>query len=248
MFAENIACKTHQHLTFCQKISEISGQNRELYLERAKKIIHETNNPLTVIRNYLQLLAKRLDSDDPAQNDLTTIKQEIDRIGNIILRCKDKPDENTVNISAININHILTDLIAVYKSSLFATHNIRCSLKLDTKLQKIKLDKNNFKQIVTNLLKNAVEAIKNDGEITITTGSINIDGRNFIELKIQDTGPGISPEIMKNLYKPVSSTKGQDHSGLGLSITKNLINKSSGSIRCKTETTGTVFSIQFPEN
>lgn len=247
LFADNLSSKIQQHLDYNHKISEASEKNSEVYIERAKKIIHETNNPLTVIRNYLQLLSKKLNEDDPAQSDLTTIKQEIDRISNIIIRCKDAPNVEVSEFSEININTLLSELIAIYKASLFATHNITSTLKLDNKLKSVRLDKNSIKQIITNLLKNSVEAIKSDGEIIITTGTININGNNYIELKLEDNGPGIPTEIMKNLYNPVTSTKGQEHSGLGLSITKNLVDRTGGSISCRTNNNGTVFSVQFPE-
>ncbi|MCW9046602.1 MAG: ATP-binding protein, partial [Gammaproteobacteria bacterium] len=247
LFADNLSIKLQQYLDYSQKTSEASEKNSLIFIERARKIIHETNNPLTVIRNYLQLLSKKLNEDDPAQADLSTIKQEIDRISNIIIRCKDAPNVEASDFSEININTLLTELISLYKASLFATHNITSTLNLDNKLKPVRLDKNSIKQIITNLLKNSVEAIKSDGEIIITTGTININGNNYIELKLEDSGPGIPAEIMKNLYTPVTSTKGQEHSGLGLSITKNLVDRTGGSISCRTNNNGTVFSVQFPE-
>lgn len=247
LFTSNIADKISDYLKYEKAISNITTTHTEEFLQRAKQIIHETNNPLSVIRNYLQLLSKKLDSNDPAQSELNTIKQEIDRIANIIIRCKETNDTSTADYSRLDLNQLINELIDVYKASLFKTHNISAVLELDSSLGKIDSDKDIIKQIITNLVKNSVEAIVNNGEITITTGNINIDGKNFIELKLKDTGKGIPVEIMKNLYKPVTSTKGKAHSGLGLSITKNLVNRIGGSISCKTDKAGTVFSVQFPE-
>ena len=114
-------------------------------------------------------------------------------------------------------------------------------------IKQIKSDKDAIKQIISNLIKNSVEAIVENGEITITSGNININGMNHIELKLQDSASGIPVEIMNNLYKPVTSTKGNGHSGLGLSITKNLVDRLGGLISCKTGGDGTTFSVQFPE-
>ena len=247
LFADNLSRKIHQHQNYVKNTTEAAENNSQLFVERARKIIHETNNPLTVIKNYLELLSNKLNEDNPAQSDINTIKQEIDRISNIIIRCKDAPDIQISELSEVNINTAITELIGIYKASLFVTHNIKSTLKLDKKLKSVRLDINSIKQIITNLLKNSVEAIQTDGEITITTGTININGRNYIELKLEDNGPGISKEVMNNLYTPVTTTKGQDHSGLGLSITKNLVDKTGGSISCKTNEKGTVFSVQFPE-
>jgi len=247
LFANNLACKIHQHFEYKDKLNNITEHNNEQFLQRAEKVIHETNNPLAVIRNYLQLLSQKLDSDDSAQNELKTIKQEIDRIGNIILRCKDTLDTDINEFSNISINNIVSELVDLFKSSLFVTHKIKSNLKLDKKLNNINSDKDLIKQILTNLIKNSVEAIQEGGEINITTGNININGRNYVELKLNDTGPGISPEVMKSLYKPIISTKGKEHSGLGLSITKNLVERLHGSISCITNDSGTTFIVQFPE-
>ncbi len=247
LFSDNIAEKISSHYNYTQKILDIANENSQEFLQRARSIIHETNNPLSVIRNYLQLLSKKLDSNDPAQNDLQTIKQEIDRISNIIIRCKDKYESGTYKPLDVDINKLILELSSLYKSSLFTTHNIKLNLKLDNNLNRIKSDKDTIKQIITNLIKNSVEAIENNGEITITSGNININGMNHIELKLQDSGPGIPAEIMKNLYRPVTSTKGNGHSGLGLSITKNLVDRLGGLISCKTDGNGTEFSVQFPE-
>ena len=66
-------------------------------------------------------------------------------------------------------------------------------------------------------------------------------------MEIKDNGPGISEAVLKDLYLPVNSTKGKTHSGLGLSIVKNLIDKMNGSITCRTGKTGTTFNILFPK-
>ncbi len=247
MYADNIADHIIGHQEYIRHIEEVSQSHQEEFLQRARQIVHETNNPLSVIRNYLQLLSGKLDSSSPVQGELETIRQEIDRISNIILRCKDKPDDESFESTSIDLNQLIAELIDVYKASLFATHSIQSTLNLDKHLSRVKTDRDIVKQIITNLVKNSVEAIVNNGEIIITTGNINVNGKNFVELKLQDTGNGIPDEIMKNLYKPVTSTKGKAHSGLGLSITRNLVNRIGGSISCRTGETGTIFSVLFPE-
>ena len=246
LFSDNLCEKIHHHVDLVRRKSEISEENNAHFLERASKIIHEANNPLTVIKNYLQLLSKKLDDDNPAQSDIKTIKQEIDRVSNIIIRCKDVSGVEAAELSEININALITEIIDIYKASLFSTHNITTVLNLDKALTPVSLDKNCLKQVISNLLKNAVEAIQTDGKITITSGRININGKNHIELRIEDNGPGIPPEVMKNLYTPVTTTKGDNHSGLGLSITKNLVDSNGGTISCITNEKGTIFSVQFP--
>ncbi len=247
LFAENISDRIKRQSEYQQTTLEISNRFNKEFIDRAREIIHETNNPLSVIRNYLQILSKKLQSDTPVQNDLQIIKQEIDRIGNIILRCKEKHDTNSAELTRIDLNQVINELFNIYKSSLFLTHNIKAELELESNLPKIESDKDIIKQIITNLVKNAVEAIGSDGQISISSGSININGKSYIELKLRDNGPGIPKEILSNIFKPVISTKGKAHSGLGLSITKNLVNRTGGSISCRTNETGTTFIVQFPD-
>ncbi len=74
-----------------------------------------------------------------------------------------------------------------------------------------------------------------------------MNGQQYIELVIADTGPGMSEDVLANLFKPVNTTKGEKHSGLGLSICKNIIDKLGGMISChKLQSGGTKFVILLP--
>jgi len=201
-----------------------------------------------VIRNYLQILGNRLDNDDPAQDDLSTIKEEIDRVGNIILRCAENLDRVDSSNQPVSINELITDIDKIFRSSLYVTHNIKSKIVLAEQINSVYFDKDSIKQIVSNLIKNAVEAMQDKGELTISTRNVNVNGKPFAEIEIRDSGPGIPEQIVKNIYTPVTSTKGKGHSGLGLSIVRNLIDSMGGYIACKTGKTGTTFTVQLPEN
>lgn len=232
-----------------QKIRNNFINNGQQHIKtRAREIIHEVNNPLAVIRNYLTILAGRLNENDPAQNDLSVISEEIDRVGSIILKC-DEDFNNADNIKELqktDVNELITSMHNIMESSLYSTHNIKSQLHLDKEIGVIELNKDSLKQILTNLIKNAVEAANDKKEISIATRNVNINGENFLEIEVADSGPGIPDNIFDNLYKPVTSTKGKHHSGLGLSIVKNLLDSMGGNITCKTGESGTTFNIHFP--
>jgi signal transduction histidine kinase len=112
----------------------------------------------------------------------------------------------------------------------------------------IDCDAATLKQILVNLIKNAVEALSAGGKISIANnGLVNRDGALYVELSIKDTGPGISPEVMANLFSPVRSTKGDGHRGLGLSIVHGLIKRMNGMITCRSDKKGTTFEILLPD-
>jgi len=214
---------------------------------RLKEIAHEANNPLSIIRNYLELLALKLGDEHQAHNELGIIREEIDRTGQIILQLKDLGKVELNVGGEVNVNAELTDLVEIYKQSLFLTHAINCELCLDLEVPWLTLNRNPIKQVFTNLIKNAAEAMTDGGLITLTTSDkINHNGREYIEVVIADDGPGIPDKVRDNLFSPVTSSKGEGHSGLGLSICKRLISELGGSIAYRRAANKTEFKILLP--
>ena len=216
------------------------------FLLKAREIVHETNNPLSVINNYLQILSNKLSDNETIKNDLVIIQKEIERVGNIILRCTEEPSQQENNDTTTDINESISQLINIYKLSLFVTHNTKCNLNLREDLPCVHTNNNYLKQILSNLIKNAVEAMPANGILDISTSKTNVNGKNFISISIKDNGPGIPDYILSNLYLPVQTTKNNTHSGLGLSIVKNMLDKLQGSITCDTGKTGTTFTLLIP--
>lgn len=232
-----------------QKIrNDFIHNSQQQIKSKAREIIHEVNNPLAIIRNYLTILAGKLDENDPAQNDLDVIGEEIDRVGNIILKCDEDPEyiNQKKEHQNVDINKLILSMHNIFESSLYTSYNVKSEIELGKDVGFVNIFKNSLKQILTNLVKNSVESMEDKKEIFIATSNVNINGKEFLEIKIADTGPGIPEKILKNLYKPVTSTKGKSHSGLGLSIAKKLIDEMDGDISCKSNASGTTFNIHFP--
>ncbi len=229
-----------------QNKSELESTIESSFLMKAKEIVHETNNPLSIINNYLQILGNKFSQDEAIKSDLHIIQNEIERVGNIILRCTDNTTLQTHNTDEIDVNETIKQLINIYKFSLFLTHNINCKLNLNANLPSIDTNLNFLKQIISNLVKNAAEAMDQGGSINIASNKTNVNGKNFVSISIQDTGPGIPASILDNLYKPVQTTKDNTHSGLGLSIVKNMLDKIQGTITCDTSSQGTQFTLLLP--
>ena len=248
MFATEITSRISSVRMGQQSRDDFLTDNKQQMQTKAREIIHEVNNPLAIIRNYLRVLGKRLDETDPAHNELHIISEEIDRVGSIILKCGDDLDydKNTVKLNEFNLNDLIISINQIMESSLFATHKVKSNLSLAKDIKVVKVNKNYLKQVLTNLIKNSVEAMVDNKKISIATRNINVNGKDFVEIEISDNGPGIPENIFKNIYKPVTSTKGKRHSGIGLSIVKNLLDEMGSTITCKTAETGTTFSIHFP--
>ncbi len=226
----------------------VSASKKTTELEqKIREVLHEVRNPLSIMNNYLGVLSYKLEDDKPAQEDISTIKTEIERVGSILNRLTNK-EETTDETSPIDINAIIADLTHVFQTSLFASKNIQISLDLDERIESIHSNANALKQIYTNLIKNAVEALPANGQLMVYTQDyVNVDGKEHIELSVADDGPGISIDILPQLFSPVETTKGADHAGLGLTIVKNLVNELHGSISCRSSDKGTSFHILLPK-
>ncbi|WP_197473847.1 ATP-binding protein, partial [Oleiphilus sp. HI0066] len=213
-----------------------------------REIAHEANNPLSIINNYLSSLSLKLSEEDEVQEELQVLKEELERASQIIFRLRDLQQDITHDEGDADINLEIKNLLTLYKSSLFLAKSIDSEYLPDSSLRPVDISPGSLRQILTNLMKNAVEAMPEGGKISAATkSSINVNGHSFCEIKITDNGPGIPEEIQKNLFTPVSTTKGAGHSGLGLSITKNLVTEARGTITCRSDGKGTQFQILLPE-
>jgi len=215
-----------------QKQMEIDIQTR--------KIIHEVNNPLTIINNYLEILSMDMEKDSDNKQHLETIKAEVDRVGKILLQLKDEQvQEISGDHPLVDVNELINKLIPLFKPTFYKLNHIKSQLELDPALPEISTDQNKLKQIITNLVKNSAEALPDQGIITIKTKSLVIsNGQQFIEISVADSGPGVPDEVLKRLFSPVQSTKGANHSGLGLTIVNKLVSELKGLISYSTSDSG----------
>ncbi len=229
------------------KSSVSDSAQTNLLEQKIREVLHEVRNPLSIMNNYLGILGYKLENDKPAQEDVQTIKSEIERISQILNRLTEQ-ENSTDKTSPIDINTIIADLTKIFQTSLFANKNIQISLDLDERITSLKSNANALKQIYTNLIKNAVEALPANGQLMVYTQDyVNVDGKQHIELSVADDGPGIDINVLPQLFSPVDSTKGEDHAGLGLTIVKNLVNELHGSISCRSSDKGTSFHILLPK-
>ena len=212
-----------------------------------KKVAHEVSNPLTIINNYLYMLGKKIDNDHSAHGEIKFISEEIERVGNILLRAKDPEAPIKEKYKLVNINKLLTELDTLFTGSLYKTKQIKSTLQLDKQIPTLCCSKDKLKQILINIIKNGVEAMQDNGTIKITTrDNFYQNSQQYVEISIQDSGSGIDAETLKNLFKPVTSTK-DGHSGVGLSIVNTLVQEISGNISCYSrQDYGTEFKILIP--
>jgi len=211
-----------------------------------RRLVHEISNPLTIVRNYLTSLQDKLADDGAVSGDLTVIREEIDRASDLLLQLRDR-QEPEQNEDELDINTEISNLTDLLQTSLFAAHDVDCRLILEEGSTLARITRGPLRQVLVNLIRNAVEAMPEGGEIRIeTAGRVWQSNRNWIEIFISDNGPGLPQEVITDLFQPTQTTKGEGHSGLGLSIVKQLVDEMDGVISCRTGSTGTRFRILLP--
>ncbi|MEW8205557.1 MAG: HDOD domain-containing protein [Candidatus Thiodiazotropha taylori] len=233
-----------------QSQQQLLEDERAAFHLEARKVVHEANNPLGIINNYLHILGMKLGENHEVQEELDIIKDEINRVGKILLRMRDIPEELEQQEKGLDINTLIKDLHKLFQSSLFATHNINTEVDLDSDIPLITSRRGHIKQILTNLIKNAVEAMPEGGKLSIATrDNAYLNGKAHIEIEVVDSGPGIDAEIMDQLFLPGKSTKDSSHSGLGLAIIKSLMDELSGVVNCTSNSnSGTRFQLFLPRS
>jgi HD-like signal output (HDOD) protein/signal transduction histidine kinase len=214
------------------------------YQAASRRVAHEVNNPLTIIKNYLGILDSRLRKQDIVVGEVAILNEEIDRVGQIV---QGLTDLEPVADGPAEMGRVVREVVRLLRDTEYVPASVTIRVDLQEEETVLESRADLLKQVLLNLLKNAVEALTNGGEIEIVDyGQVNRDGRLFAELRISDNGAGISREILPKLFSPVTSTKGGTGRGLGLSIVHSLVQKMGGAITCRSSSKGTSFDLLLP--
>ena len=241
--AGQLRVKLGQERETDQSARSLERLEQELVVRR---VAHEISNPLTIIRNYLSTLQDKLSDDESVSADLQVVREELERAADLLLQLRDTREEIPEG-SELDINTEVRNLADLLQDSLFAAHDVHCQLSLSEAPVTAHATRGPLRQVLVNLVRNAVEAMSEGGELEIRTSpSIWQGHRNWIEISISDSGTGLPESVRQNMFRPVQTTKGEGHSGLGLSIVKQLIDDMEGIISCRTGSDGTSFQILLP--
>lgn len=217
----------------------------EEYREASRRVVHEVNNPLSIIKNYLSVLDSKLARREPVVGEMSILNEEIDRVGQLINGLADLQPTETARVT--DVARVVDDVLRLFRATDFVPASVQILVRMQEQPAEIDGDADMLKQILVNLVKNAVEALPNGGKIEIANrGYVNRERRLYLELVVSDSGPGLSPEVLANLFSVVRSSKDGANHGLGLSIVHGLVKKMQGQITCRSGNTGTAFEILLP--
>lgn len=213
--------------------------------ELSSGIAHEINNPLGIILGYTQLLMRSEKADSDRFNDLKTIEKHVRSCKAIVEDLLNFARTSSPQKENLDIHTIIEDVIG------FVRHHSNLEpidIKTDfaPKLPLARIDEKKIKQVLINLLMNAIHAVERKGTITIATGINAATGR--ITVEVSDTGHGIAKENLPRIFDPFFTTKPTgEGTGLGLSVSYGIIKGHGGNISVKSEPgRGAAFTLTLP--
>lgn len=226
---------------------DASSQSVALLQQQVRDVVHEANNPLAIMKNYLQVLALKYPDNVEAREQIGILDGEIDRVVRLLQTLRH-------NVVASSEKHEidLNELVRSHHKWLSAAFAGKPALVLACKTAAqpaiVAASPAALTQVLLNLVKNAAEALGDSGNITLVIKrNVHLADRLNVLLEVSDDGPGLDATRMQKLFSPGSSTKGGTHSGAGLAIVKKLVDDLQGHISCHSDNNGTTFSIMLPQ-
>nr|WP_294864683.1 HDOD domain-containing protein [uncultured Pseudogulbenkiania sp.] len=215
---------------------------------RLNRLVHELNNPLAIIRNYVSILEAASAGKGAPQPELAIVREEIDRVAHMLRAAREQQTEGESARGPVKLNRIVEDLATLFRGSIPFAGLVDIRLDLAEALPDIVSDRDRLKQLLVNLIKNALEAMPQGGHVTLSTAAWGLGeaGASHVEIRVEDNGPGIPKEVLAQLYQPVASQKPGSHQGLGLAIVGQLVRDLNGLINCRSDQQGTRFQVLLP--
>jgi len=234
----------------------------------AAGLAHEVKNPLGAIKGAAQLLEEVTegapDADPTVKEFLGIILEETDRLNRVVGSFLDYARPHAGNPVPLDINGAVRRSVQILSSQKSDEH-VDLRLELAESLPRASIDPEKLRQVLMNLVQNAIQAMNGRGRVTITTnsrraprsgwvtsppsgnsGRLPPDDAEVVEISVADTGPGISQKVLKNLFVPFFTTKEQG-TGLGLAISQSIVQNAGGSIQVQSQQgSGTKFTITLP--
>jgi signal transduction histidine kinase len=215
--------------------------------EMAAGVAHELNNPLTTVTGFAELILDELSEDFPQRPDVELILKESRRARGVVRRLLDFSRQTESMKERADINEVVEDVVAMVRH-LARTGGVETQLDLNRVLPLVYIDRNHLKQVLLNLVHNALHAMPTGGDLILNTYQKSRDGEDWVILEVQDTGQGIPPDHLGRIFEPFFTTKPTGTgTGLGLSISYGIISDHGGYIEVESEVgQGSCFKIWLP--
>ncbi len=252
------AVDTTRHTSLEVQLAQ--SQKMQAVGQLAGGVAHDFNNVLTAIIGFSDLLLARHRPTDPSFADIMNIKQNANRAANLVRQLLAFSRRQTLRPEVLSLTDVLSDLGNLLGRLLGEVVELKIVHGRDLSL--VKVDVNQFEQVVINLCVNARDAMPDGGTLTLSTSNVSaadvekyagktapVPPGEYVLLEVTDTGTGMTPEVLEKIYDPFFSTKEVGKgTGLGLSTVYGIIKQTGGFIFCESEVgKGSTFRVFLPQ-
>lgn len=247
-FSSQAAAALSALITQRNKTDDQVATIAQTYIDASRQMAHEVNNPLSIIKNYLSILDRKMQRSERVEGEISILNEEIDRVGKIVDGLADIQVVNRDTRSRYaDVNKVAASVVQLLRHTEFVPPSVQIATAFDGQPGDVLAGADAIRQILLNLLMNSIQAMPSGGTIEIANkGQVNRDGMLYLELSVRDTGPGMGAERLATLFVDSGSTKPGDHRGQGLMIVHKLVKEIDGLIMCRSSSNGTLFELFLP--
>jgi nitrogen fixation/metabolism regulation signal transduction histidine kinase len=231
----------------------LQAQRDAAWGEVARRLAHEIKNPLTPIQLSAERMRRKylntMDEEEARILDRAThtIVQQVEAMKEMVNAFSDYARAPDMDISRFDLDKLAHEIVDLYRTQ---ESSVKIVLTSDPTMPLVEGDQGRVRQILHNLIRNAVEALEgsSDGRIDVQIGAAEIDLVKVVQIRVEDNGPGFQSGSVDQVFDPYVTTKPKG-TGLGLAIVKKLVEEHVGSIRAENRSDGgAVISIRLPLN
>jgi two-component system nitrogen regulation sensor histidine kinase NtrY len=246
--------------SFNRMVSELSHSREKLkqsekisaWQEIAQRLAHEIKNPLTPIKLSAQRILKKYNGNPQAaagefqkvlETSVSSIVREVDSLNDLLVEFREFARLPMPRLQPTPLRVLVEEVADMY-THLSADVSIDCSHVSEDSV--VQADPGQLKQVMANLIRNAIQAMPRGGEVHVRSAVVNKEGRRFCRIWVKDSGEGIPQEIRARVFEPYVTSK-KEGAGLGLAIVERIVFDHDGNIWFETEEgVGTTFIIDLP--
>ena len=235
-----------------QKDRAVQAERVAAWRELARRLAHEIKNPLFPLQVTVENLMRAKEKspeifEEVFQESTSTLLAEINNLKTIIGRFSEFSKMPQPQRQPTQVNEVLRSVLRVFHAQLQENSRITVHTGLDAALPEIHADPDLLHRALSNLVLNAIDAMPQGGDLTLSTTALRTDGlADRIAIAVSDTGSGLAPEECERLFTPYYTTK-QHGTGLGLAIVQSVVSDHGGKITVESaQEKGTTFRIELP--
>ncbi len=214
----------------------LQAQREAAWGEVARRLAHEIKNPLTPIRLSAERMRHKL---LPSMNEkdaqlldrgTETIVQQVEAMKEMVNAFSEYARAPRFEMADVNLNQLVTEVTDLYRAQI-AGRAVKLIVRLEPAVSSLVADRGRLRQLLHNLLTNAVESLEGhaDGEITVATRLTERNGAEVVEIAVEDNGPGFQRELIGQVFDPYVTTKSRG-TGLGLAIVRKIVEEHGGHV------------------